>query len=202
MVRRTLGTPPAPRNAAPMPDEELRRMDNLEFNKAAAAVLVAGITFMVSGVIASIVVKPQALHQTVLKIDTGAEQGPAAAKEAPPPPIAPLLASADPAAGETIAKRQCASCHTFNEGGKNGVGPNLYGVIGRPHGGLPSFNYSAAIKSKEGPWTYEDLNAWLKKPAAYAPGTRMAYAGLNSDKQRADVIDYLRTLSANPAPLP
>ena len=177
-------------------------MDNLEFNKAAAAVLVAGITFMVSGVIASIVVKPQALHQTVLKIDTGAEHGPAAAKEAPLPPIAPLLASADPAAGEAIAKRQCASCHTFNEGGKNGVGPNLYGVIGRPHGGLPSFNYSAAIKSKEGPWTYEELNAWLKKPTAYAPGTRMAFAGLNNDKQRADVIDYLRTLSANPAPLP
>ena len=189
--------------AAPMPDEELRRMDNLEFNKAAAAVLVAGITFMVSGVIASIVVKPHPLHETVLKIDTGTEHAPAAgAKEEALPPIAPLLASADPAAGETIAKRQCSSCHTFTEGGKNGVGPNLYGVIGRPHGAEPGFNYSAAIKSKEGPWTYEELNAWLKKPSAYAPGTRMSFAGLNNEKQRADVIDYLRTLAATPVPLP
>ncbi len=96
-------------------------MDNLEFNKAAAAVLVAGITFMVSGIVASVVVKPQQLHHAVLKIDTGAESAPAAgAKEEPLAPIAPLLASADVAAGEAVAKRQCGSCHTFNDGGKNG----------------------------------------------------------------------------------
>lgn len=178
-------------------------MDNLEFNKAAAAVLVAGIVFMVSGVVASIVVKPAALHHTVLKIETGADHGAApAAKEEPPAPIAPLLATADAAAGELIAKRQCASCHTFTEGGKNGVGPNLYGVVGRNHAAAPGFTYSDAIKSKTGPWNYEELSHWITKPAAYAPGTRMAYAGLKSDKQRADLILYLRSLAATPAPLP
>ena len=177
-------------------------MDNLEFNKAAAAVLVAGIVFMVSGVVASMVVKPHALHHSVLKIETGTETAAAPAKEEPLAPIGPLLASADLAAGEALAKRQCASCHSFNDGGKNGVGPNLYGIIGRAHGGVAGFTYSAALKDKPGPWSYEEMNAWLKKPAAYIPGSRMAYAGLNSDKQRADVILYLRSLAATPAPLP
>ncbi len=177
-------------------------MDNLEFNKAAAAVLVAGIVFMVSGVVASMVVKPHALHHSVLKIETGTETAAAPAKEEPLAPIGPLLASADLAAGEALAKRQCASCHSFNDGGKNGVGPNLYGIIGRAHGGVAGFTYSAALKGKPGPWSYEEMNAWLKKPAAYIPGSRMAYAGLNSDKQRADVILYLRSLAATPAPLP
>lgn len=176
-------------------------MDNLEFNKAAAAVLTAGIVFMVSGVIASMMVKPHPLHHTVLKIEMAG--APAADTKAEPlAPIAPLLAAADPAAGEGIAKKQCASCHSFNEGGKNGVGPNLYGALGRAHGGTAGFNYSAAIKGKPGPWTYEEMNAWLKKPTAYAPGTRMAYAGLNNDKQRADLIVYLRSLAATPVPLP
>jgi len=177
-------------------------MDSLEFNKAAAAVLVAGIVFMVSGVIAGMVVKPHALHHTVLKIDTGAPAAGPAVKDEPLAPIAPLLASADLAAGETVAKRQCASCHTFNEGGKNGVGPNLYGVVGREHAAAAGFNFSPAIKAKAGPWSYEELSHWLAKPAAYAPGSRMAYAGLKSDKQRADVILYLRSLAATPIPLP
>ncbi len=177
-------------------------MDSLEFNKAAAAVLVAGITFMVAGVIAGVVVKPHALHQTVLAIETAAAPVAAADKDEPLAPIAPLLAAADPAAGETIAKRQCASCHSFNDGGKNGVGPNLYGVVGRNHAATAGFTYSDAIKSKPGPWSYEELSHWLAKPAAYAPGTRMAYAGLKSDKQRADVIAYLRSLAASPVPLP
>ena len=178
-------------------------MDNLEFNKAAAAVLVAGIVFMVSGVVASIAVKPQALHHTVLKIDTAVGATPAAAaKEEPLAPITPLLASADLAAGELLAKRQCASCHTLNEGGKNGVGPNLYGVMGRAHAAVAGFNYSDAVKKKTDPWNYEDMSAWLAKPTAYAPGTRMAFAGLKSDKQRADVILYLRSLAATPVALP
>ena len=178
-------------------------MDNLEFNKAAAAVLTAGIVVMVSGVIASMVVKPQVLHHTVLKIEMAGAGAPAAgAKAEPLAPIAPLLASADAAAGEGVAKKQCASCHSFNDGGKNGVGPNIYGVIGRKHAGTAGFNYSDAVKGKPGPWSYEEMNAWLKNPKAYAPGTRMAYAGLNNDKQRADLILYLRSLAASPAALP
>ncbi len=177
-------------------------MDNLETNKAVAAVLVGGIVFMMSGVLASLVVHPTPLHHTVLKIETGAPAAGGGAKEEPLPPIAPLLAAADPAAGEALAKKQCASCHTFNEGGKNGVGPNLWGVVGAPHGHTAGFSYSDSLKKKEGPWTYEEMNVWLKKPGSFAPGTKMAFAGINSEKQRADVIAFLRSLSANPAPLP
>jgi cytochrome c len=118
------------------------------------------------------------------------------------PPIAPFLANADPAAGEAYAKKVCAACHSLNEGGKAIVGPNLYGVVGGPHAHMAGFNYSDALKAKQGPWTYDDLFAWLTKPDAYAPGTRMAFPGIKNEKLRLDVIAYLRTLSHNPEPLP
>jgi cytochrome c2 len=81
------------------------------------------------------------------------------------PPIAPLLATADPAAGESYAKKVCAQCHSLNEGGKAIIGPNLYGVVGGPHAHMPGFNYSDAMKAKQGPWTYDELFAWLTKQA-------------------------------------
>jgi len=177
-------------------------MDNLEVNKGVAAVLVAGIVFMVSGVVASLLVAPHQLYESVLKIETGAQPAAAPGPAEPLTPIGPLLANADLAAGEAAAKRQCAACHSFNEGGRNGVGPNLYSIIGREHAAVAGFNYSNAAKGHSGPWSYEEMNAWLKKPSAFAPGTRMAFAGINSDKQRADVILYLRSLAATPAPLP
>ena len=130
---------------------------------------------------------------------------PAAAAAAPAaePSIDTLLASADPAAGEADTKKLgCVACHTFAEGGKAGLGPNLYGVVGAPHGHMEGFNYSTALKSKTGPWTYDELSKWLTKPSAYAPGTRMSFAGIAKPKERADVIAYLRTLSPNPEPLP
>jgi cytochrome c len=126
----------------------------------------------------------------------------AAPASAESPPIGTLLANADPAKGEALFKRQCAVCHTANEGGKNGVGPNLYDVVGKPHGHLEGFNYTAALKSHQGPWTYDQLNAWLTNPAQYAPGTRMGFAGLKNPEDRANVIAYLRNLSPNPQPLP
>jgi cytochrome c len=114
-----------------------------------------------------------------------------------------LLASADPARGEAAVKSVgCVACHSFNEGGKAGVGPNLYGVVGGPHAHMEGYAYSAALKAKTGPWTYDELNEWLKKPAAYAPGTKMSFAGVADEKKRADIIDYLHTLSATPVALP
>jgi cytochrome c len=179
-------------------------MDSLEINKAVAAVLVGGIVFMVAGLVSEVVVHPKRLEQSAIKIDTAAAAPSAGTpkQEAALPAIAPLLAKADPAAGEATAKKVCAVCHTFTEGGRPGVGPNLYGVVMGPHAHEKDYTYSPAMQAKPGTWDYEDLNHWLKRPAAEVPGTRMAFAGINNDQQRADVIAYLRTLSHTPAPLP
>lgn len=180
-------------------------MNSLELNKVFAAVLTAGITFMVAGQVGKLLVHGEKPHESAILIGDpsgGAPAGGAPAAPAGPEPIAGLLASADAEAGQQIAARNCGACHSFTQGGRNGIGPNLYGIVGAPHGHAEGFNYSAAIKGKEGPWNYDELNHWLYKPAAYAPGTRMAYAGLANTQQRANLIAYLRSLSPNPAPLP
>jgi cytochrome c2 len=103
---------------------------------------------------------------------------------------------------EVAAKSEQPQPGAFEEGQGPKVGPDLYGVVGRKIASAPGFNYSAALKSKSGTWDFNALNAWLSKPTAYAPGTAMTFAGLSNDKQRADVIAYLDTLSKNPVPLP
>jgi cytochrome c len=179
-------------------------MDSMEINKAMAAVLVAGIMFFLSGLIGVHLVSVHHLEKPAISIQGAptAEVAGGAPKQEALPPIAPMLAKADVAAGESTAKKLCTSCHTFAEGAKAGVGPNLYGVVGGPHGHMEGFNYTAGMKAKTGPWTFDELNEWLHKPAAYIPGTRMAFAGINNDQQRADVIAYLRSLSPSPVPLP
>ncbi len=179
-------------------------MDSLELNKACAAVLLAGIAFVGAGVLGNVLVHPHQLEHPAIKIDVPeANLATGGASAAPEPPIAVLLASAEASRGEAGVKAQgCVACHSFNEGGKSGVGPNLYGVIGAPHGHMPGYAYSASLKAKPGPWTYDELSAWLLKPNAYAPGTKMSYAGLPDPKKRADIIEYLRTLAANPEPKP
>jgi cytochrome c len=178
-------------------------MDSMEINKVIAAVLVAGIVFFLTGTIGMNLVNERPLKQAAIKIDVPKEA--ASGQTAPPPlaPIAALLAKADPATGEADTKKLgCVACHTFNEGGKSGIGPNLYNVVGGPHAHMQGFDYSAALKSKTGNWTYDELNEWLHQPSAYAPGTRMTFVGIKNDQERADVIDYLRTLSSKPEPLP
>lgn len=112
-----------------------------------------------------------------------------------------LLAQADVAAGKASA-RKCQTCHTFEPGGPNRVGPNLANVVGAAKASKPDFAYSDPLKSKGGTWTYEDLAAFLAKPSGFVPGTRMAFAGLSDAKERANVIAYLRSVTENPPPLP
>ena len=103
--------------------------------------------------------------------------------------------------GENSAKK-CAACHTFGKGEPNRVGPNLYGVVGRPKASEAGFNYSAAMKAQKGNWTPEDLDVYLTNPRGMVPGTNMTFAGIPRGKERADVITYLNTKSDKPADLP
>lgn len=177
-------------------------MDSLELNKAFAAVLLAGIAFSGAGLLGNALVHPKELKESAIKIDMPAGAVETAAN-APEPPLAVLLASADVGRGEAGVKSQgCVACHSFNEGGKAGIGPNLYNVVGAPHGHMEGYAYSTALKGKVGPWTLDEMSDWLKKPAAYAPGTKMSYAGLADAKKRADIILYLRSLSGSPVALP
>ena len=129
-------------------------------------------------------------------IEGVAEEG--AEKEVP---LATLLAAADPAKGQaTFAK--CTSCHTINAGGANGIGPNLHGVVGEAIGkGVGGFAFSDALKSVGGEWTFDKLNDWLKSPKAFAPGTKMTFAGLSKPEDRANVIVFLNSEGSN-LPLP
>jgi cytochrome c len=116
-------------------------------------------------------------------------------------PIATLLPAASIEKGTQVA-RQCQACHNLGKGQGTKVGPDLYGVVGRPRATEPGFNYSAAMKAKGGTWTFDDLNTFLTKPSAFVPGTAMTFAGLSNEKQRADVIAFLNSNSDKPLPLP
>ncbi|WP_431281866.1 c-type cytochrome [Humitalea sp. 24SJ18S-53] len=180
-------------------------MSSLEVNKVFGAVLTAGIAFMVTGFVSGLLVHPKPAHELAIALGPDPAAAPAGAPAAPAKadPILALLATANVANGQTVFGRQCAVCHTVNDGGRAGVGPNLYNIVNAHHAHAEGFNYSAAIRGMNAkPWSYTDLNEWLWKPAQYAPGTRMAYAGLANTQQRADVIAYLRSLAATPAPLP
>lgn len=124
---------------------------------------------------------------------------------APPglPAVTPLLASANVKQGEQMVEQVCAVCHNYKQGGGAKVGPDLYDVVGRERFSVKGFDYSTAVqKLRGGPWTYSELDAWLDDPQKVAPGTRMAFPGIKNVHQRADVIAFLRTLSAKPEPLP
>ncbi|MFN3475602.1 MAG: c-type cytochrome [Blastomonas sp.] len=116
-------------------------------------------------------------------------------------PVATLLAGADIAAGEKVFAK-CGSCHSINSGGASGIGPNLYGIMGKPHAAVPGFAYSDALKEKSGPWTFDEMNAWLTSPKAYAPGTKMSFAGLGKPEDRANLMAWMNTQSGSPLPLP
>jgi cytochrome c len=178
-------------------------MNSFELNKILGAILGCCLITLALNITAGAIFSPTKAEKPGYAIGAKEESGGGeAAKKEPAKPIAELLASASAEKGQAVAK-QCGACHTFEKGGPNRVGPNLYDIVGHERGtGRNGFNFSSAMKTKGGKWTYDELNKFLTNPRSYIPGTNMTFAGLSRDSQRADVIAYLRSLSDNPQPLP
>jgi cytochrome c len=173
-------------------------MEN-QFNTIAGWALAAGIAALGLTVVTGEMFRHHAVEKggyEVADADPGAGSGGGAAEQ----PIAALLQTADAAKGAEVFKK-CASCHTVESGGANGIGPNLWATLGKPHGHVAGFAYSDALKSVPGNWDWEGMNAWLKNPKKYAPGTKMSFAGLSKPEDRANLIAYLNSQGSN-LPLP
>jgi cytochrome c len=179
-------------------------MDSFEINKILGAMLGTCLFLLAvhiaSGAIFSPPVPVKPGYEIAVKEEQPAQSGGGAAPAADVP-IANMLASASTQQGEQIAK-VCLTCHNMAKAGGNKVGPDLYGVVGRAIASVTGFNYSAALKAKGGTWTFDALNSWLKNPRGDVQGTLMTFAGLPSEKQRADIIAYLNSNSDSPLPLP
>lgn len=180
-------------------------MDSFELNKIMGAILGTLVFVMGVGFLAEAVYEPvegAGGGYTLPEPEPGESAATAEAVEATPLPV--LLASASADDGASVA-RKCASCHNFEEGGANKTGPDLYGVVGRPIASHEGFAYSDALLSlgADGQvWTYEMLNEFLTSPKGYVPGTKMTFAGLRSEEDRANLLAYLQTLSHDPVPFP
>jgi cytochrome c len=168
------------------------------FNTTAGWVLFAGIVALGASIVSGEVFhaeRPEKMGYPIEGVAVEGEGGEAAK------PIEFYLASADPAAGEQVFKK-CAACHNAEKGGPNALGPNLWATIGKPHGHVPGFAYSPALKGVSGTWDWKSMDAWLANPKKYAPGTKMTFAGLGKPEDRANVIAFLNARSDAPQPMP
>ena len=178
-------------------------MDSFELNKILGAILATCLILLVTSFAAGAIFSPNLPEKPGFEIAVKEEAhgGGKEAAPAPSEPIEKLLQTASVEKGAAAAKK-CAACHTFEKGGPNRVGPNLFGIVERARASEAGFNYSAAMKAKGGKWTYDDLNKFIANPKGFVPGTAMGFAGIPKDSERADVIDYLHTLADSPVPLP
>jgi len=181
-------------------------MDSFEWNKIAGAVL-GTLLFVVAVKIVTEMIfevpmplKPGYAVQGVPAVSSGGG-GPAQPAEEPLPDFGTVLAKADVAKGQQVAGR-CQQCHDLAKGGPDKIGPDLWGVVGRPRASRPGFSYSAAMTKSHAPWTFEELFKYLKSPQSVVPGTKMSFAGLPSAQDRINLIAWLRTQSGSPAPIP
>ena len=185
-------------------------MGDLFFNKVAGVVIGAVLAVIGIREVGHLLVPTHAEHELTAEntsypfdfaaIESGAGVEPEAVDQGPTD-YGLLLAAADISNGERVARR-CAACHNFEQGGPNSVGPNLWGVVGRPVASHEGFGYSDALHGLGGDWTYERLDHFIESPASYAPGTAMSFRGLGDLGQRIDLIAYLHSLSENPLPFP
>ena len=179
-------------------------MDSFEINKIVAAVLMVALLVIGIGKLSNIIFhvekpKTPGYAVEVEQVTTVSSSTEKTVEEKVD--IASLMAMGDIALGEKVFKK-CAACHSIVKGGKNNIGPALYNVVGRKTGAVTDYKYSKALASYDKEWTFEELNGYLIKPAKWIKGTKMAYAGLRKESDRASVIKYLNQSSDNPQPLP
>lgn len=191
------------RGGSPVGAPERSGMDSFEVNKVAGAVLGTLLLAIGSGFVAELIYHGKPAGTAGYVLPEPVEEAPVAGGEAPKAaePIAVRLASADPMKGQAGSKA-CQACHSFDKASANKVGPGLWEVVERKKGAHEGFEYSAGMKEKGGSWSYEELDHFIENPKAYVKGTKMAFAGLASPTDRANVIAYLHTLSDSPKPLP
>ena len=180
-------------------------MDSFEINKIIAAILMVALLVIGIGKLSDVIFhveKPETPGYAVevdQAITTSAQSSSETAEEKID--MTALMAMGDLAIGEKVFKK-CAACHSIVKGGKNNIGPALYNVVGRKVGAIQDYKYSKALSGYGKEWTFEELNGYLIKPAKWIKGTKMAFAGLRKEKDRASVILYLNQNSDNPLPLP
>jgi cytochrome c len=179
-------------------------MDSFEINKIVAAVLMVALLVIGIGKLSDVIFhveKPEKPGYAVDVEEVTTVSTSTKASMEQKVDIAALMAMGDVTIGEKVFKK-CAACHSIVKGGKNNIGPALYNVVGRKTGVVSDYKYSKALASYDKEWTFEELNGYLIKPAKWVKGTKMAFAGLRKEKDRASVIKYLNQNSDSPLPLP